>query len=104
HPFLNALPDGTVLDGEILSFRNGLPLPFNVLQTRIGRKNLSKKILEDSPVAVSAYDCLEYKGEDIRTKTQSERREILEQLQATTPFSEVFRLSALIHFNSWDKL
>ncbi len=104
HPFLNALPDGTVLDGEILSFRNGLPLPFNVLQTRIGRKNLSKKILEDSPVAVIAYDCLEYAGEDIRTKTQSERREILEQLQAVTPFPEIFRLSALISFNSWDEL
>jgi DNA ligase-1 len=104
HPFLNALPDGTVLDGEILSFRNGLPLPFNVLQTRIGRKNLSKKILEDSPVAVIAYDCLEYKGEDIRSKTQSERRKILEQLQAATPFPEVFRLSALIHFNNWDGL
>jgi DNA ligase 1 len=104
HPFLNALPDGTVLDGEILSFRDGLPLPFNVLQTRIGRKNLSKKILEDSPVAVIAYDCLEYKGEDIRTKTQSERREILEQLQAATPFPEIFRLSLLIQFNNWDEL
>ncbi len=104
HPFLNALPDGTVLDGEILSFRNGLPLPFNVLQTRIGRKNLNKKILEESPVAVIAYDCLEYKGEDIRPKTQSERREILEQLQADTPFPEVFRLSVLIDFNTWDEL
>ncbi|HZX58105.1 MAG TPA: ATP-dependent DNA ligase [Mucilaginibacter sp.] len=104
HPFLNALPDGTVLDGEILSFRDGLPLPFNVLQTRIGRKNLSKKILEDSPVAVIAYDCLEYKGEDIRSKAQSERREILESLHATTLFPEIFRLSALIRFNSWDEL
>ncbi|MFI5160274.1 MAG: ATP-dependent DNA ligase [Sphingobacteriales bacterium] len=104
HPFLNALPDGTVLDGEILSFRDGLPLPFKVLQTRIGRKNLSKKILEDSPVAVIAYDCLEYQDEDIRTKTQSERREILEGLQAATPFPEIFRLSLLIQFNSWDEL
>ena len=48
-------------------------MPFNVLQTRIGRKNLNKKILEESPVAVIAYDCLEFEGEDIRTKTQSER-------------------------------
>jgi DNA ligase-1 len=104
HPFLNALPDGTVLDGEILSFRHGLPLPFNVLQTRIGRKNLSKKILEESPVAVIAYDCLEYASEDIRSKTQSERREILEKLQAATPYPEIFRLSALISFNSWDRL
>ncbi|MFB9841044.1 ATP-dependent DNA ligase [Mucilaginibacter ginsenosidivorans] len=104
HPFLDALPDGTVLDGEILSFRNGLPLPFNVLQTRIGRKNLSKKILEESPVAVIAYDCVEYNGEDIRHKSQSERREILEQLQAETPHPEIFRLSVLVNFNSWDEL
>jgi DNA ligase-1 len=104
HPFLNALPDGTVIDGEILSFQNGLPMPFNVLQTRIGRKNLSKKILEESPVAVIAYDCLEYKGEDIRPKTQSERRVILEILQAATPFPELFRISDLIKFDSWVEL
>jgi DNA ligase-1 len=104
HPFLNALPDGTVLDGEILSFQNGLPMPFNVLQTRIGRKNLSKKILEESPVALIVYDCLEYAGEDIRTKTQSERREILEKLQGSTVFPEIFRISALIKFDSWDDL
>ncbi len=104
HPFLNALPDGTVLDGEILSFRDGLPLPFNVLQTRIGRKNLSKKILEESPVALIAYDCLEYQGEDIRDKTQSERRAVLEQLQTGTSFPEIFRLSALVEFDSWDEL
>jgi DNA ligase-1 len=104
HPFLNALPDGTVIDGEILSFRNDLPMPFNILQTRIGRKNLNKKILEESPVAVIAYDCLEYKGEDIRPKTQSERRVILEELQAATPFLEIFRISPLIDFNNWDEL
>jgi DNA ligase-1 len=104
HPFLNALPDGTVIDGELLSFQNGSPMPFNVLQTRIGRKNLSKKILEESPVAVIAYDCLECKGEDIRSKSQAERRLILEELQAATPFPELFRLSALIPFDSWDEL
>jgi DNA ligase-1 len=104
HPFLNALPDGTVIDGEILSFRNGLPMPFNVLQTRIGRKNLSKKILEESPVAVIAYDCLEFNGVDIRPKQQSERRTILEGLQAATLFPEVFRISSLIQFDSWEHL
>ena len=104
HPFLNALPDGTVIDGEILSFQNGLPMPFNVLQTRIGRKNLNKKILEESPVAVIAYDCLEYKGEDIRIKTQAERRRVLEALQAATPFPALFNISALIPFNTWEEL
>jgi len=104
HALLHHLPDGTVLDGEILSFRNGQPLPFAVLQTRIGRKTLSKKILEDSPVALIAYDCLEYDGEDIRYKTQTERRQLLEGLQATTPYPEVFNISSLITFNSWEQL
>ncbi|WP_295721937.1 ATP-dependent DNA ligase [Mucilaginibacter sp.] len=104
HPFLNALPDGTVIDGEILSFRNGSPMPFNVLQTRIGRKNLSKKILEESPVAVIAYDCLEFSGDDIRPKQQSERRVILEGLQAATLYPEVFHISSLIQFDSWEHL
>lgn len=104
HPFLNALPDGTVIDGELLSFQNGLPMPFNVLQTRIGRKNLSKKILEESPVAVIAYDCLEYNGQDIRYKTQSERRAILEKVQSATRYPELFRVSPLITFSSWNEL
>lgn len=104
HPFLHALPDGTVLDGEILSFRDGKPLPFNVLQTRIGRKNLSKKILTDSPVATIVYDCLEYEGEDIRSKTQAERRSLLESLQSKSAYPEVFRLSTIIDFNTWEQL
>ncbi|GAB2972967.1 ATP-dependent DNA ligase [Mucilaginibacter puniceus] len=104
HPFLNALPDGTVIDGELLSFQKGSPMPFNILQTRIGRKNLSKKILEESPVAVIAYDCLEYNSEDIRSKTQSERRVLLEELQSATPYPELLRISPLITFSSWDEL
>lgn len=104
HPFLHDLPDGTVLDGEILSFKNGLPLPFANLQTRIGRKTLSKKILEESPVALIAYDCLEYAGEDIRYKTQVERRAILEGLQAVTQHPEIFRISEVINFDSWEAL
>ncbi|EHQ27260.1 ATP-dependent DNA ligase [Mucilaginibacter paludis] len=104
HQFLYALPEGTVIDGEILSFKNGMPLPFNVLQTRIGRKNLSKKILEDSPVAVIAYDCLEYQGVDIRGKMQTERRAILEELQLATTHPEIFRISEIITFESWNEL
>jgi len=104
HPFIQALPDGTVLDGELLTFKDEQPLPFNLLQTRIGRKNLTKKILEENPVAFIAYDCLEYAGEDIRGKTQTERRAKLEQLQQDTSFSTIFRVSPLIHFNSWEEL
>ena len=81
-----ALPDGTVIDGEILVWNEpeGRPAPFSVLQQRIGRKNLSKKILEEAPVSFMAYDLLEEQGEDIRALTQRERRQRLESVLAGT--------------------
>lgn len=103
-PFIQELPDGTVLDGEAICFSNGCPMPFNVLQTRIGRKNLSKKILADSPMSFIAYDCLEYGGQDIRQLPLLERRQLLERLQQTSSYTELFRVSPLIAFNSWEEL
>ncbi|MET0336081.1 MAG: ATP-dependent DNA ligase [Rhizobacter sp.] len=70
-------PDGTVVDGEILVWKDGKPAPFNLLQQRIGRKLLGKKILADAPVSFMAYDLLEWQGEDIRTWPQHRRREAL---------------------------
>lgn len=102
--FSALVPDGTVLDGEIVCFRDAKPMPFNVLQTRIGRKNVSKKILVEAPVAFIAYDLLEMNGEDIRQQTQQRRRAALEQLHQQVDKSEVFRLSKLIEFASWDEL
>ncbi|MHA7055771.1 ATP-dependent DNA ligase [Aquimarina sp. M1] len=78
--FLNRIPDGTVLDGEILPFPNGEIGTFNDLQTRIGRKNVSKNLLQKTPVILKAYDILEWQGKDIRNLPFSERREILEKL------------------------
>ncbi len=108
------LPDGTVLDGEIICFAAGRPLPFNVLQTRIGRKNVSKKILKDAPAVFLSYDILEYAGEDIRSKTQAERRKLLEQVTGQihtaltrangNPGDFVLQLSPLINFDSWSEL
>jgi DNA ligase-1 len=70
------LPDGTVIDGEILVWKDepdpedgeiaGRPAPFSLLQQRIGRKNLTKKVLADAPVSFMAYDLLEQDGEDVR--------------------------------------
>jgi DNA ligase 1 len=99
---LDILPDGTVIDGEIMPFRDGKPLTFNHLQTRIGRKVLSTKLLKDVPVAFIAYDVLEYHSEDIRHKPMKERREILEQLCAVE--SSVLRLSQLVPYTTWDEL
>ncbi|MBC7743848.1 MAG: ATP-dependent DNA ligase [Flavobacterium sp.] len=104
HPFLLELPAGTVLDGEAICFADNCPLPFNILQTRIGRKNLTKKILTDSPMAFIAYDCIEHEGNDIRDLPLSRRRAILEKLHQSSSFKDVFRLSPVVSFSSWDDL
>lgn len=74
------LPNGTVLDGEIVPWRDGGVLDFQLLQTRIGRKNITKKHLENAPVRLIAYDLLEYEGNDIRALPQTERRNKLEKV------------------------
>ncbi len=74
------LPDGTVLDGEILPWRNGRPLPFGELQRRIGRKSVGRKILQEVPVAFLAYDLLEHEGRDQRGQALARRRQKLEAL------------------------
>jgi DNA ligase-1 len=94
-----ALPDGTVLDGEILVWDEaaGRPAPFALLQQRIGRKNLTKKILAEAPVSFMAYDLLEQDGADLRALPQGERRTRLEALLAGTGF----RLSPVETAASW---
>src|SRR3954469_22542550 len=62
------LPEGVVLDGEIIPAKDGKPLLFALLQTRIGRKNVTKKQLQEAPIAFFAYDLLEFNGEDWRNK------------------------------------
>jgi DNA ligase-1 len=84
--FAAALPDGVVLDGEIIcldtSQGDGMvkPMPFAVLQTRIGRKNISKKQLTEAPVGFVAYDILEYEGRDLREEPFTNRRNLLQQI------------------------
>ncbi|HEX6362438.1 MAG TPA: ATP-dependent DNA ligase, partial [Albitalea sp.] len=75
-----ALPDGTVLDGEILVWKDGRPAPFALLQQRIGRKQLTRKVLAEAPAGFIAYDVLERDGEDIRAWPQWRRREALVDL------------------------
>lgn len=79
---LALLPEGTVIDGEILAWRDGMPLPFAVLQRRIGRKKLTDKILAEAPVVFVAYDLLEHEGRDVRERPLAERRAALETLLA----------------------
>lgn len=99
----NVLPDGAVLDGEILSSINGQPLPFAILQKRIGRLNLSKKILQDAPVAFFAYDLLELHGNDIRNEPLIYRRHHLKNIVDTLSIP-VLSLSPELEFTSWDDM
>jgi DNA ligase-1 len=104
HVFSTLIPNGTVLDGEIVAYQANRPLPFNVLQTRIGRKNLTKKILEEAPIAFIAYDLLEEDGVDIRLLSQIQRRTKLTQLVQSFPGNRYLQLSPLIKFSSWEEL
>lgn len=121
------LPDGTVIDGEILPWKEANVLPFAQLQLRIGRKTLTKKILTDVPVILMVYDLLELDGVDIRSRPLAERRALLvrllqgitgnntssEQLKivdaapvipACQRLSERLRISPTVDVDSWPQL
>ncbi|MBK3445024.1 MULTISPECIES: ATP-dependent DNA ligase [Pseudomonas] len=102
HSLISGLPDGTVIDGEIVVWKDSVQ-PFALLQQRIGRKTLSKKVLEDAPVAVLAYDLLEYQGDDWRNHTQAERRTQLEQVIAACN-QPVLLPSPLLEGKTWAAL
>ncbi len=92
------LPQGTVIDGEILAFAYNRPLPFADLQKRIGRKSVPRKLLTEAPVILMAYDILEDQGQDIRPLPFATRRARLETLGATIPASAPLRLSPAVPF------
>jgi DNA ligase 1 len=100
------LPDGTVLDGEILPWRDGAVMPFTELQKRIGRKNLTPKILSEVPVILQCYDLLETDGRDIRPLDLRSRREMMERLIASLSGSarSVFIPAEVIEAADWNDL
>ena len=100
------LPNGTVLDGELLPWRDGRVLPFTEMQRRIGRKNLSAKILSEVPVIVQCYDLLEYEGKDIRTFEFKTRREFLEKTieKLSDESRAIFRITESIEAGTWQHL
>ena len=96
------LPNGAVLDGELVAWRDGTVRPFSDLQQRIGRKKLSASILQDVPVHFLAYDLLEQDGVDIRGVPLHERRARLEALLKGAP--SVLSLSPLVTAATWEEL
>ena len=95
------LPDGTVLDGEVLVIKDGQPQAFNLLQQRIGRKTLTKKVLQDAPVGFMAYDLLEIENQDIRSQPQQARRS---QLEAQLKDRSGWMISPLVQATDWQQL
>jgi DNA ligase-1 len=93
-PLAARLPEGTVLDGELLAWGDGAPAPFVQLQQRLGRKRLPAALLARVPVTFVAYDLLEQDGQDLRALTQAQRRERLERLLADQPIALAPRLGA----------
>ena len=109
--FVGIVPKGTVIDGEILPYPKKQIGTFNDLQKRIGRKTVSKALLEKVPVILKAYDLLEWKGVDIRNKPFSERRKLLTALYRENYHVEgnsenriPLHLSETMHFTSWNDL
>ncbi|MEZ5022693.1 MAG: ATP-dependent DNA ligase [Chitinophagales bacterium] len=95
--------DNCVLDGELMAYKDDQPLSFHHLQTRIGRKTVSKKLLSDVPVILMAYDILEYNGKDIRSTPIKERRALLENLVIEANYTSL-KLSELVDFKNWKDL
>jgi DNA ligase-1 len=90
-----------VLDGELLPWAGGAPLPFAQMQRRIGRKTLGRKILSEVPVVLVAYDLIEERGTDLRERPFAERRERLSALLAATPTAGRLVLSPAVEASDW---
>ena len=101
-PLVDALPEGTVIDGELLPFANGKIGNFNALQKRIGRKKVTQKLLEKIPIVLMAYDLLEENGHDIRALPLHGRQEKLHALVDSLQSSSLPLLrSEAFQFNDW---
>jgi DNA ligase-1 len=95
------LPEGTVIDGEVMPWKDGAPLPFAQMQRRIGRKVLGPKILAEVPVVLVGYDLLELNGQDVREQPLERRRT---QLTEIAPPQSALVLSPVVPSESWEQL
>jgi DNA ligase 1 len=101
------LPEGTVLDGEVLAFRGDRPLPFAALQQRIGRQRQVAQLVRAVPVVFMAYDVLEDRGVDVRNIPLTDRRRRLEEMPGGRDQANdgsVLRMSPTVNAASWSEL
>jgi DNA ligase-1 len=101
-----------VLDGELLvrgsgqgvaDLHGGAAASFNALQQRLGRKNVSQKMLSAYPAFVRLYDILFDGDEDLRQLRWEQRRKQLEAF-ARQLDGQRFDVSQLIEAGSFDEL
>lgn len=102
HVLKDLLQDECVIDGEILPVKDGKILGFAEMQKRIGRKNLTKKILVDAPLCMICYDLLELNKQDLRNEPLERRRKLLEELLSEeNKFNNLLQLSESLQAASW---
>ena len=103
-----ALPLGTVLDGEVICWREGEagPLGFDQLQRRLGRKTVGATLKRECPMRFIAYDLLEQRGVDIRSEPLLKRQHQLAELLSHVHHPEGWRLqqSHSWPLGSWTEL
>jgi DNA ligase-1 len=106
-----ALPEGTVLDGEVIVWDPGKERPhgFATLQRRLGRRSVGASLRRQCPIAFVAYDLLESAGADRRDEPLRRRLERLEALhdavaRSDHPERQRLRGSAAVPLGSWEEL
>ncbi|HZS54730.1 MAG TPA: ATP-dependent DNA ligase, partial [Bryobacteraceae bacterium] len=76
------LPGNGLIDGEILAWREGRALSFNMLQQRLARKKVRATLLVELPVVFMAYDLVLRDGEVLFGEPYEMRRHKLQALLA----------------------
>ena len=92
-----------ILDGELLAWRDGQALSFNVLQQRIARKQVTAALRLEIPVIFMAYDLLFQNGEMLLDRPFEARRALLEQMIREHPHDRVM-LSPLFAVSSHEEI
>ncbi|MEO1007249.1 MAG: ATP-dependent DNA ligase [Planctomycetota bacterium] len=99
------LPEGLILDGEVLGFDGDQPAPFAYLQTRLNRLPRSASqmgLFDRRRIAFVAFDVLRAGEGDLRDTPFEVRRN---RLDVVLPHGdEALRRSAPIAFESWNEL